>query len=350
MRIYSEEVSHPCFIFPVMREKGLLTANIQEADFLLLPFQYECIYGAFAACNSCYNVNAEQYDKYRQMADHYEKLSIDTGIKLVVFFYHDASISLPFNNAIIFRTSWARNKKEKNVFGMPAFIDGLPKNDAFTLLKKTPVPQVSFRGQTAPLTLPFKTWLRVTANKLLEKISIDYRFNVWYDAKLLLRRKAIQQLIYAGKKINLDLEVRLHHAAHAHPQKNDYLKSLAENAYVLCVAGWGNYSYRFYETLREGRIPVFIDTECLLPCTDVIDWTNVLVWIAEKKITSTAKYIITYHISLSLNDFEKRQQELKNLYDVYLTKEGFSNYIIDWLNNQVISINNLHQLKNQQLH
>ena len=38
-----------------------------------------------------------------------------------------------------------------------------------------------------------------------------------------------------------------------------------DNLYGLCVRGFGNFSFRLGETLMMGRIPILIDTECILP-------------------------------------------------------------------------------------
>ena len=42
-----------------------------------------------------------------------------------------------------------------------------------------------------------------------------------------------------------------------------FLKTLYESHYVLCPAGVGRYSHRFYETLDAGRIPVMDKAHCL---------------------------------------------------------------------------------------
>lgn len=348
MKIFSEEVNHLCFLYPFAAERQLLTSIPEEADFLLLPFQYECIYGSFAACNSCYGVNQDQYLAYQLIAERYERLSLNTGIPLIVFFYNDSDSVLPFTNAIIFRTSWHRSRQENNVFGMPAFVEELPQNDVFTILEKTKLPEISFRGQSAPLRLPFKTWIRVQSNKLLEKTPTKFRFKLWYDDKLLLRRKAILLLKKVHRNINIDFELRGHFAAHAHPQKNDYLNSLSKNAYILCVSGWGNYSYRFYESLREGRIPAFIDTDCLLPCADLIDWRSLIVWVPEKKVGEIAGYVLNFHGSLTMEAFRKKQEDIRAVYYKYLTKKGFAKYLLEWLNKRASEKENLNILQQKQ--
>ena len=51
--------------------------------------------------------------------------------------------------------------------------------------------------------------------------------------------------------------------------RTGYVENLVASDYVLCARGAGNFSYRLYETLSCGRIPVFVDTDCVLPHEDV---------------------------------------------------------------------------------
>ena len=49
----------------------------------------------------------------------------------------------------------------------------------------------------------------------------------------------------------------------------DYRKkfkdNLEENLFIFCYRGYGNYSYRLYEILMMGRIPILVDTDCVIP-------------------------------------------------------------------------------------
>ena len=47
--------------------------------------------------------------------------------------------------------------------------------------------------------------------------------------------------------------------------RKEYFDNISNNIFTLCHRGAGNFSYRFYETLMMGRIPVLIDTDCVFP-------------------------------------------------------------------------------------
>jgi hypothetical protein len=57
-----------------------------------------------------------------------------------------------------------------------------------------------------------------------------------------------------------------------HPAKLEFVNNILNSDYTICMRGGGNFSVRFYETLCLGRIPIFIDTDCLLPFQDEIDY------------------------------------------------------------------------------
>lgn len=49
----------------------------------------------------------------------------------------------------------------------------------------------------------------------------------------------------------------------------EYERNLQGNVFVVCSRGAGNYSIRFYETLRAGRIPIMLDTDMVFPLDEI---------------------------------------------------------------------------------
>jgi hypothetical protein len=47
---------------------------------------------------------------------------------------------------------------------------------------------------------------------------------------------------------------------------------MVNSLFVLCVRGDGNFSYRLYETLSAGRIPIIINTDLKLPLENLLNW------------------------------------------------------------------------------
>jgi hypothetical protein len=53
------------------------------------------------------------------------------------------------------------------------------------------------------------------------------------------------------------------------------LTNMENNIFTFCYRGAGNFSYRFYETLMMGRIPILINTDCVFPFWNEIKTKNI---------------------------------------------------------------------------
>jgi len=71
----------------------------------------------------------------------------------------------------------------------------------------------------------------------------------------------------------------------------EYYDNIRRSGYILCVRGGGNFSVRLYETLMMGRIPVFVDSECLLPFQNEINWKEHVVWVPWNQKRPVADYV-----------------------------------------------------------
>jgi hypothetical protein len=63
-----------------------------------------------------------------------------------------------------------------------------------------------------------------------------------------------------------------------------YFLNIKNNLFTFCYRGAGNFSERFYETLMMGRIPIVINTNCLFPYDDIIDYNGVGLFIHEYEL------------------------------------------------------------------
>jgi len=105
--------------------------------------------------------------------------------------------------------------------------------------------------------------------------------------------------------------------------RSEFEQNMVESDYILCARGAGNFSYRLYETLSCGRIPVFVDTDCVLPYQTEIDWESYCVWVSAKDIKHIGEKVAEFHESLSEQMFANLQQECRRLWESYLSPEGF---------------------------
>jgi hypothetical protein len=93
--------------------------------------------------------------------------------------------------------------------------------------------------------------------------------------------------------------------------------------YAIVARGAGNFSYRLYEALSCGRIPIFIDTDCVLPYAHMIDWKKYLLWIDESEIDSLPEKLMQFHETISDQEFVRLQLSIRKLYEEWISPVGF---------------------------
>ena len=107
--------------------------------------------------------------------------------------------------------------------------------------------------------------------------------------------------------------------------QRQFFENIEDSDYTICVRGTGNFSARLYETFAMGRIPIFINTDCILPFENVINWRNHVVWIEYDEVEQISDKIIKFHRSLSSMSFTKLQQDNRSLWEEYFKFSGFYN-------------------------
>ena len=93
--------------------------------------------------------------------------------------------------------------------------------------------------------------------------------------------------------------------------------------YTLCVRGTGNFSARMYETLALGRIPIFVNTDCILPFNNKIDWDKHVVWVEYNEISEITEKVLLFHNSFNEKTFTKLQKKNRMLWEKYFKFSGF---------------------------
>ena len=116
---------------------------------------------------------------------------------------------------------------------------------------------------------------------------------------------------------------------HAH---YELLDNLLGSDYVLCARGEGNFSYQLYETLCSGRIPVFVNSNCVLPFQNQLDWKSFCVWVEAEDVTKVASKVAEFHAALTPEAFIELQKRCRNVWEEWLSPHGyflpFSKYFV----------------------
>lgn len=76
-----------------------------------------------------------------------------------------------------------------------------------------------------------------------------------------------------------------------------------------------------------GRIPVFVNTDCLLPFEDKIDWKQHVVWVEWKERKHIAAKVAQFHSNLKAQEFEQLQQDNRRLWKETLSVNAMLGFI-----------------------
>ncbi len=142
--------------------------------------------------------------------------------------------------------------------------------------------------------------------------------------KLLARSPVVQtnfiirENLLAGALKNSEMDYSI-----LQKSRDEFFHNIRESDYVFCARGSGNYSYRFYETLSCGRIPLFLNTDCVLPYHDTIAWNHYCVWVEKKELNRIAERVSEFHLAISASEFLQLQRDCRKLWEDCLSPEGF---------------------------
>ena len=105
----------------------------------------------------------------------------------------------------------------------------------------------------------------------------------------------------------------------------EYVNHMNNADLVLCGRGAGNFSYRLYECMSLGRLPIIVNTDIVLPCIDTINWKNISVWVDD--ITNINEIVNNFWSNISNTDYKELQKNIREVYETYISPSGFTNYI-----------------------
>jgi len=226
----------------------------------------------------------------------FEQFKKDTqNKKMLVFFNSDSQEDINVRqNTILFRTSKTKKTKFSYEFGLPGWSEDWGKLPFITSDK----PIVGFCGQD------FNPKLRSHVLDILEKDN-----NI--ETNFIRKKQFWGGWINKGRDPTLGRKLR-----------NEYINNLKSTEYCVCMRGGGNFSYRLYETMMSGRIPILINTDCILPYDFFINWNEFFPIIDANNINNVSKIVLNYHNKIN---HKERQQWLREVWEKYISPYGFFN-------------------------
>jgi hypothetical protein len=258
-----------------MHEKSRLisVSPIEMADYVMLPVKWS---NSLSSLQTNTLLEAKKHNK-----------------KIIAFFNddYDGNIQTPTENFYLFRTSTYASKIRQNEIIMPAFCE------EFEYVKPT--------------------------EKALKNAVISFCGNV---------RDPHRYHIFAELEKNYNLcKNFLYRNGFWAPEISD--KTLARKEFVanvrsglfgICIRGNGNFSYRLYETLALGRIPIIINSDLKLPLEKVINWQRQAIICESHEIGELHNRIEQYIKNLNVLDI---CYENKLIYDEYFSPYGLIKHL-----------------------
>jgi hypothetical protein len=297
-------------------------APLDEANLVLLPFDA---------------AELEKHPEAMGIAQQLAQTAAQAGIPLAIFYLDDAITPIKLENTLVFRTSANRSTRQQNEVVIPAWSEDFVEHycqGEVVVRSKSSEPIVGYCGystlfkpknvltHTLRLQLGAIPGIANYASKLGIEL-VKHPLPWLYGSRI--RSQAIFILERSSQvECNFVIRDRLHHTEKLTlDQRQQFVDNMLGSDYILCTRGGGNFSYRLYETLSCGRIPVFINTDCELPFEQWIDWKKYCVWVEEDELPYLGDRIREFHDRLSPQQFRDLQMECRNLWLEWLSPQGF---------------------------
>jgi hypothetical protein len=298
-----------------------LTENIEEADFILFPHDFYFFMVGM--------IPQSFLDEHVSLAEKYQK-------KLLIFDLSDLTereINVPYS--IVFRIAGYTHRQKENEIVMPTFIEDLSSYRKVFWREKSEKPSIGFCGRAG-----FKN-LRERLGSLFKNTLITLKIIFGGDKNLethrppIAFRMKVMKILEKCPRLLTNFVVRRSYSSHVKtvelpPEelRKQYIATIVDSDFTLCVRGDANSSCRFFEALSLGRIPLVVDTDCAFPLKDVIDYSKFSVFIDHKDIKKICGFVENFYNKISGEKFIEMQKAARAAFENYLSTTAFLKYIL----------------------
>ena len=298
-------------------EKTFCFVNyIQQADFVIIPMTWN------------YYRKNNLFKKVLRFIESYSN-------KIIVSYTSgDFGVKTPeYYNLFVLRENDYRSKLSENHIGIPIFIED-PQKKYYSSSEVTPItysekPIVGFCGQSnfTILTAIFDV-TRVIFKNTLHYINLRNELPQKIMSSSFLRGK-ILHLLKKSPKITDNFIERKKYRAGVKTNEDrakttiEFYDNMKKSQYIVCVRGGGNFSVRIYETLAMGRIPLFVNTDCLLPLNIHSEWKHHVVWIENNDLSKISHQLYDHNKKMNAERIEKMTKSNRKFWEEKLTLNGY---------------------------
>ena len=239
----------------------------------------------------------------------------DAGLPCLFVSNNDAGLSTFPSYGMVYHPSIAALRRRDREFALAAPVDDMLTGSAgqVSVRRKEQTPSVGFCGNVSnrwnELCLRVIGKSRNVRGTSLRRRAIRTLERHPHVTARILRRDRFWGGAVRRRGVNFQERERL---------REQYVQNMLDADYTLCIRGAGNFSLRFYETLSAGRIPLFINTHCLLPFEDEIDWSDHCLIVDQRDLDRLGDILVEYHTGLSDEAFCEMQRSNRTLWERYL--------------------------------
>lgn len=254
-------------------------SRIEDCDYVVLPFKW-C---EFDTRTKLILEDCKRHNK-----------------KLLAFFNDDSDhkINLNKEDGFLFRTSFHKSSKKDNELALPAFSD-----DCFSGKYISP--------EDITLSVGFVGLAHFQRRLCLDIISSN---------NSILSDFIIRQSFWGKDEVSAATAV------------SDFNSNVERNLFGFTCRGTGNFSYRFYQILSMGRIPLLLNTDCVLPYDELMDYKKHCVIVDERDILNIDSILEEFFNSKTKTELYEMQLSNRKLYKERLSPLGFVKNIKELLN------------------
>ena len=259
-------------MFDVLRETGrdfLENVSIDECDYVVYPHKWD-------------NRDSEAEEIIKEAKSH--------GKKVLFFFNSDDTHKLEIeeDEGYIFRTSFTRSDRLSNEYSLPPFVVDPYLNKDVPVLDS-------------------------------EKASVGFCGGVTHTARYI----ALDNLHRSNIKTNFIIRKGFWAPGMTKKDARDEMrKNIEENIFTVCARGAGNFSYRLMEVMCMGRIPIIIDSDCVLPFGDIVNWSEHSIIVPVSELNDIANIVESYY-EWNKENLQEIQRQNRKIWLEYLSPQGF---------------------------
>lgn len=219
---------------------------------------------------------------------------------------------------------------------MPAYAEDLLQGQPLQIRKKGEKPVIGFCGWADYRSLKNRlgTYALNAAVVTRAFFARSPILRSWRKG-LSFRREAIRALQHQNQ-VTTNFIIRSSYSGHSNtiemdPEtaRKEYRDNMLQSDLALVVKGDGNFSYRFYEALSLGRVPLLIDTDCVLPCSDLLDYDAFILRIPFQNIDQLPQLVGEWWSRLTDEGFAAMQKKAREAYQEHLSVSAFLKHAVE---------------------